>query len=52
MPNLFKRDEPRCSHGVLYVVISPVILKFLAKEINDDLFLICKEVSLYFCIMR
>jgi hypothetical protein len=29
--------------GVLYIGISPVILEFLAKEINNVLFLIYKE---------
>jgi hypothetical protein len=43
MSNLLKRDELRYSHGVLYIVMSPVILKFLTKKINNSLFLICKE---------
>ena len=43
IPNLFKRDKPRSSHGVLYIIISPIVLKFLAKEIDNDLFLIYKE---------
>lgn len=41
MLDLRKRDEPRGSNRVLDIVISPVILKLFAKEINDALFLLC-----------
>jgi hypothetical protein len=41
--NLFKQDELYYSYRVFNIIISPIILKFLAKEVNNSFFLFYKE---------